>query len=302
MGMSCLGRRHDFRLCSLRGTIGDILPNGTCLQPGILQHHAIASPQGFSGNLPNIFACGADRAIVHIVKAHQQIDEGGLSAAGRTNDGHPLTGHYLQIQILDQRLLGHIGEIHIQQFHLAHLGRVGNILGVGCFLGLIQQIKDPLGAGDGILQFRHHAADLIEGLGILAGIAQKHAELSHGNAPGAHKQSTHQGHCRIDNIIHKTGTGIGKAGEEGGIQRRFAQPVIHHIKVPQAFRLMAIGLYYPLAFHQLVDEGGLHSPLFGLLLKVLVGTFGDESGDKKGHGCQQHHDGGDPGIQAQHNG
>ena len=36
-------------------------------------------------------------------------------------------------------------------------------------LRLIQQSKDPGSAGQGVLQLRHHGADVVEGLHILAG-------------------------------------------------------------------------------------------------------------------------------------
>ena len=294
--MGSLCRRHDLLLRRIGRAIGDILPHGSGLQPGILQHHAVAAPQGLSGHRADILSRCPDHAPIHIVKAHQQIDECGLTATGRAYDGHPLTGCNLQIQIPDQGFFGHIGEFHMLQLHLTHLGSVRQFRFLRGLLLLIQQVEHPLGAGNRVLQLCHHAADLIEGLCILAGVTQKYAELTDGNAAGAYKQRTYQSHCRIDNVVDKSCAGVGKAGEEGSMQRRLGKAVVAFRKLLQTLFLMTVGFHHPLTLYQFIDEGCLDAPLLGLLLEMLMGAPRNKAGYQEGHGRQQHHNGGDPGI------
>ncbi len=51
-------------------------------EPGILQHHAVAAAQGGAGHVPDVGAGDFDGAAVDIIEPHEQIDEGGLAAAG----------------------------------------------------------------------------------------------------------------------------------------------------------------------------------------------------------------------------
>ena len=109
---------------------------------------------------------------VHIVKPHEQIDERTLAAAGGAHDGDTLSGLHMKVQIPDQFPILCVGEGHILQVHLSF-----------CFLYdrpsfrvrrhrlLVDKIKDPGRAGQRVLKLRHHAGDLVKGLGILIGIA-----------------------------------------------------------------------------------------------------------------------------------
>ena len=49
--------------------------------------------------------------------------------------------------------------------------KVQGVLRVGNLFGLVDELEDARGAGDGVLQLRHHAGDFVEGLGILVGVA-----------------------------------------------------------------------------------------------------------------------------------
>ena len=172
VGVGGLGGLHHFLQGGLRLAIGNVLPNGSPLQPGVLKHHAIAAAQAVAGNPPDVRSLHLDGAFVHIVKPHQQVDDGGLAAAGGANQGHPLAGFHLQVEVLNQGLLFPVGEAHLLDGHLP-LGVLEHPgVGVVGDLGpLLNQLEHPARAGQGVLQLCHHAGNLIKGLGVLVGIA-----------------------------------------------------------------------------------------------------------------------------------
>ena len=172
VGMSLLRRLNHLFLRCLRLSHPYIVPDSPSPQPGLLKHHAVAGPQAPSGDVPDIRPVHLDGAAVHVIKPHQQIDHGSLAAAGRAHDGHPLSRLHLQIEVLDQLLVRHIGKVYVLQRHIAfgvrqHL----RIFPVRSLRLLVYEGKNPAGAGQSILQLRHHTRNLVEGLGILVCIA-----------------------------------------------------------------------------------------------------------------------------------
>ena len=50
VGMGSLGRGDDLLIGGVGLAVGDVLPHGARSQPGVLQHHAVAAPQGARGS------------------------------------------------------------------------------------------------------------------------------------------------------------------------------------------------------------------------------------------------------------
>ena len=75
-------------------------------KPGLLQHHTVIVPAGSLrvSMLQRISFPDFDRAAVHIIKTHQQIDQRRLAAAGRSHDRHSLSRLHRQIKVLNQLL------------------------------------------------------------------------------------------------------------------------------------------------------------------------------------------------------
>ena len=117
--MGSFRRPDDLLFCGIRLTHTDIVTDGAGTQPGLLQYHTIIGTEASSGDVPDIGAVHFNGAGVHIVETHQQIDDGGLTASGRTYDSNSLPGFYLQVKVLDQLLLRYILEIYILQFYVA---------------------------------------------------------------------------------------------------------------------------------------------------------------------------------------
>ena len=162
-------------------------------------------------HLPGVYPIQQDLTAVRVIEPHQQIDKGGLSAAGRANNGDPLSRLNRQVEVSNQRFFRHIGEGKIPDLHPApHRIRALGMLRLRGLGRGIQQIKYPLGTGNGILQLRHHAGNFIEGLGILIGIVQEHRQATHRNPAGNRNQSTAEAHTGIDHRVDKPGAGIGQ--------------------------------------------------------------------------------------------
>jgi len=131
----------------------------------------VAAAQRGAGHIPDIGAGHIDAAAVHIIEPHEQVDEGGLAAAGRAYDGNALAGLYVQREPLDERAVGQVAEGHILQLHMAVRLQGGGVFGFRHLILGVQQLKHPGGAGQCILQLGDHAGDLVEGLCILVGVA-----------------------------------------------------------------------------------------------------------------------------------
>ena len=115
VGMGRFGGGDDLVVRCFRAAEGDDLPDRTGRQPGILQDHADVPAEGFPADAARFSPVQADCSAVDIVKAHQQVDERGLPAAGRTDDRHAFPGLHVQVQVRDQRAGGIVGETYMLQ-------------------------------------------------------------------------------------------------------------------------------------------------------------------------------------------
>ena len=94
----------------------------------------------------------------------------------------------------------------------------GGVFGLRHLIFGVQQLEHPGGAGQCVLQLGDHARDLVEGLRVLVGVAQKNAQLTDGDAAAHGVQRTHKPYARVHDVVHKAGGGVGQAGEEDGLQ------------------------------------------------------------------------------------
>ena len=99
--------------------VDDVLAHGTFEQPGILQHHAEKVVDIFAGEFARGDAVDADAAAVQLVKAHQQVDHGGLAGACRADDGDLLPRMRDGRKVVDDDLAGVVAEADVLERHLA---------------------------------------------------------------------------------------------------------------------------------------------------------------------------------------
>ena len=166
-------------------------------------------PHAAPGDFPDVHAVHADGTALNIVKPHEQVDEGGFSAAGGANNGNPAAGYGRQVQVFDEGAFRIVGEGNVPHLHLAvaaflHqcLRRVRNLR------GFVQDGKDPLGRGEGRLQLSDDAGYFIEWFGVLVGVAQKHGDGAHGHAAVDGKGCPGDSHRRVDHSVDEPGAGI----------------------------------------------------------------------------------------------
>ena len=204
--MGGFGCCHDLFKACIRLAVGNVFPHGTGPQPCILQHHAVAAAQGSAGHIPDVGAGHLDGTAVHIIEAHEQVDEGGLAAAGRADDGNALAGLYGEIQIFDQMLLRRVGERDVLQLYAA--GDGFKLLRVQCvrrFGRLVDQLEDPCGAGQRVLKLRDHAGDLVEGLGVLVRVAEEARQSADRDRACHGAERAGKADAGINNIVNDAG-------------------------------------------------------------------------------------------------
>ena len=205
------------------------------------------------------------------------------------------------MEILNEGLLRPVGKGHILNGHLA-LGvfQHPGVRGVRALSGLLNQFKDPAGAGQGVLQLRHHAGDFVKGLGVLVGVAQKGGELAHGKAAAHHAQRAHDAHAGVHQGVDEPGGGVGDGGEEDGPQAALAQPLVDLVELLQGFLLLAESLHHLLVSNHLFHKAGLLPTHLGLQPEHIIRALGDESRHQQGHRRDDHHHRSDDHIDAEH--
>ena len=276
--MGCFGRGNDLFVGGVGLAVGDVLADGAGAQPGVLQHHAVAAAQGSAGHVPDVVAGNGDGAAVDIIEPHEQVDEGGLAAAGGADDGDALAGLDVQVQALDEGAVRQVAEGDILQFHMAVRLQHPGVFGFGHLVVGVQQLEDAGRAGQCVLQLGDDAGDLVEGLGVLVGVAEEDAQLANGDAACHGVDGTHQTDTCINDVVHKAGGGVGHAGEEDGLQADILQPRVYLVKGGKALGLVAEGLHDLLAFDHLIDQSSLLTAHGTLPLKILVAALGQEAG------------------------
>ena len=114
-------------------------------------------------------------AAVDLVEPHQQVDQRGLSAAGGANQSNTLAGLHFQIHILDQGHIRHIAELHMLKLdRTGTVGQFHRIRGIWQDGRFIDKVKHTLGAGQSVLELSHDIRNIVERLGVLVGVVQKH--------------------------------------------------------------------------------------------------------------------------------
>ena len=210
--MGCLGRSHHLVEGGVRLAVGDVLPHGAGPEPGILQHHAVAAAQRGAGHVPDFGAGDFDGAAVDIIEPHEQIDEGGLAAAGGADDGDALAGLDVQRQALDERAVGQIAEGDVLDLDVAVRHELYGVLRFGGLVFSVQQLEHAGRAGQSVLQLGHDAGNFVEGLGILVGVVQEDAQLADGDASGYGIDRAHEADACVDDVVDEAGGGVGHAG------------------------------------------------------------------------------------------
>ena len=97
-------------ICSIPSAVADIFADRTAVEPRILQHHAEHLPQISPGEISDIVIVHPDTASIQLIEAHQQLDDGRLAGARRSDDSDTLTRLCRKAEIVDDRFIGIISK------------------------------------------------------------------------------------------------------------------------------------------------------------------------------------------------
>ena len=158
------GGGNDLLPRGTRLAVSDVFGHRAAEQVNILLHHANGIAQAAQGNMADVLPVNQNLAAGHIIKARDQVAQGGFSAAGRPNQRQILAGADVQVYMTQHLVVvvrvfkAHIAELNAAFFHLQRFG-VG---GVSDLNGGIDNVKKALNAGHAALELLgklHNAAD-----------------------------------------------------------------------------------------------------------------------------------------------
>ena len=299
--MACLGSLDHLVVRRVRTAHLDIFADSTRFQPGFLQHHAVAAAQASARDGADILAFHSDGAAAHIIKAHEQIDERCLAAAGWPDNGDALARLHGKVQSADQRTVRIIGEGDVLQGHMAlHIGENSGVRLLRHLRFLLDQIKNAARAGKGVLQLRDHAGNFIERFRVLVCIAEQAGEIADSDAAADRHQRAREADAGIDHAVHEARGRVCDGGKEGGAQRIFGELVIDLVKLIERRLLVRKGLHRLLAANHLVDDGCLTAARFGLQLEHGIRAARDEARHEERDRREQHHHERDARVNGEH--
>ena len=130
VGVGQLSRRHDLLVGGVGPSVADVLGHGAGKQVRILQHHAQGPAQRIFLNIAHINAVIGDGPRVNVIKAIDEVRNGGFSCAGGAHKGDLLPGLGIQAHIVQHGLFLGVAEVHMVKPHIAPQLRHGAVRGL----------------------------------------------------------------------------------------------------------------------------------------------------------------------------
>ena len=195
------GRRGDLLPGGPRLAVGDVLGHRAAEQVDVLLHHADGGAQAFQRHLADVLPVDEDAARRHIVKAGDQVAQGGLAAARRAHQGQPLAGRDVDAHIA-QHLVVVVRVLEADMVEPDGAGarfeghRAGRVLDVD---GGVQNLKEALDAGHAPLELLGKLDDAPDGgdqggnvQGVRHQVAGSDPALDHEDAAAQDGDQVHQ--------------------------------------------------------------------------------------------------------------
>ncbi len=164
---------------------------------------------------------------------------------------------------------------YARTFRLLHLRR------------LLYQRKNTRCARKRVLKLRKYAGNLIKGLGVLVGIAQKAGKRSHGDTADSRDKPSDGRKCSrytdtgVYKAVDKPCGRIRQGGKESRIQGIFCQLFIDFIKAGQRLVFIGKSLHHLLISYHFIYQRRLLAPRLRLQLKHFIGSSGNKRRHKK---------------------
>ena len=245
-------------------------------------------------DLVHIRAVQEDHAVVEVVEARQQADDGALAGAGGADDGQLLAGCDRERDAVQHGLAAGVGELGVAELHLA-LEPFGELHGVGRLMEAfvpVERLEDALARSHGPEQRVEEPADGLDGVDHhvdVLGEKDEHAEadLLLDHLAAAEPQDAHRGNAAEAHVErlehHLVVDGVVLVATVGAVQftvllgvHRLAAGDLHHLDADQVF------------LHVLVErrDGVADAPEdLAHDLAEVVGSRGNggEGNDRKAH-------------------
>jgi hypothetical protein len=187
------GGRFDLFHRRFRMSVADVLLDRLREQRRILQHDAEGGAQILHAVFAQVMAVEADAAFTHIIETRQQVDQRGLARAGRTDDGDLGAGRDVQADVLQHGLLRRIAEVHMAHDNVsARILQAESVRPVRRLRGFVQNLEDPLGAGDGGLEVVVDVGDFHKRPCELARVQQETGDQTDVTDAAVHEQDAAQ--------------------------------------------------------------------------------------------------------------
>ena len=166
-----LGGAHNVVHRRALAAVGDVFKHRALEHPRLLQHHGVTAAQRVARHAADLAAVHEDMPGIHIIEAHQQVDERRLARAGVADDGDDLAGVCGEGQIVQNGFSGQVSETHVLSLHAAgHMLQNGGAGRVRALLGFVQQREHALGGGKGGVDLIENVGDLVDRGGEFPGV------------------------------------------------------------------------------------------------------------------------------------
>ena len=153
------GGLDDFLLGRAGTAERDVLANGRREQRRLLQDDPDLIAQRIERDGANIVAVDRDTACRHVVKAWNQIDDGGLAGAGRAEQRDHLTRLGLAGNVVEHAVTAKIGERNVLETDRSAHGRQRKRAGrVAHFRLRVENLKNARARRRGDRELRHDLA------------------------------------------------------------------------------------------------------------------------------------------------
>ena len=305
---------------------GDVFPDGIRKENVILEHHAELPVKGIPVVGTDVLSVHENMPLLRIVKAHQQVDNAGFSAAGGSDDAQASApfdpeGDLFQAllplfpQELAVRFPGAVRVIAegnpVKNQHIAGGCRSSPVFRQGCqILGQIHRPGDPVRGGVGL---GHHHEDAVQAHDPHENhieIGEKGENHARGGEPVVHPAGADQHHQGQADIQEERHDRPGEAHDDAGLHLLPGHGGIGFAVPPHFPGLPAQGLdntnsgnVFPHDAHQRI-----HPPLYPVIERnSLPGNEGDQQDhdgrhDAENHGQPRVHCQGDGDASQQHDG
>ena len=225
-----------------------------------LQHHADARLDAVQREVAVVVPADAQDARLRLVEPADQVHDGGLAAAGRPDQRDRLPALDVQAEVGQHRLVGLVVEVHVVELDVAADGaRIERAVLIGD-VGLgVHQREDALGRGDGVLQLRVDARQVLDRPQHEGDVAEERRDRAdrHPADPGAQPGVEH------DRAHRERADELHRRQEQRRQPGRPVRRAVHLVRQPGE-----VGQVGVLAAQR------LHHPHAGDVLVVLAGDLG----------------------------